>query len=213
MKQNFIQTATGERLDYWGQIFAVSRSEGEADDTYRERLLGGVSNRLAVGTKNAYKDKIMESPIVLDALVENTADDVGILAGTIRLTVLTSDVDFTELQKLEIVRSLQTNDFGMVGDEFVFRNVDVLPIDGEITIYKNLDVDSEQLRDGVDGKIEEYFSELKSSFGREFGKNDLERKLLQIEGISRVHLLTFENIPVLDSGAIHSRGNIQINIL
>ena len=212
MKQNFVQTATGERLDYWGGLFSIERTKDETDDNYRQRLLGGVSNRLAVGTKKAYRDKIISLPLVLDALVENTADDVGVLAGQIRLTVLTSDINLTDIQKVEIKQMLQTDIFGMIGDEFVYREVESVPIDGSVIVYKDLGVDTTELTQKIDDKMTEYFDSLKTNFNKPFGVNDLERKLLQVEGVSRIQQLDFANIPVLKSGQIHVKGAIQITV-
>ncbi len=55
----FIQHASGDALDNWGQTLEFSRSAGESDEDYRERLLDELRDFTASLTVKAFKDRVI----------------------------------------------------------------------------------------------------------------------------------------------------------
>lgn len=54
----FIQHASGDALDNWGEVLELSRAAGESDTSYRSRLLDELRDFTASLTVKAFKDRI-----------------------------------------------------------------------------------------------------------------------------------------------------------
>ena len=73
MRQNFVQYASSDNLDDWGELFGVIRLDGESDDNYRQRILS--STKGTIGTLEAHRQRILATPGVCDIRIFRKSDD------------------------------------------------------------------------------------------------------------------------------------------
>lgn len=84
-------------------------------------------------------------------------------------------------------------------------------MNGSIDVRSVLGFDGELLRHNVALKVEEYFGELSKKFGSSFGEFDLERKVLEAEGVLKVTRISFPNIPTIGTGEFYVEGKVLIS--
>lgn len=221
MQQNFVQLAEGTHLDYWGEIFAVTRQLSEADDDYRKRILQSVSGG-GLGTKAAYKSRILTLSNVADVLVFSKNDDDSMIPGKIRFVPIQKNTDpITSIHsgsvhdfqvESTILTVVLADDFGIMGNIFEFKAAVPISIDGTINITKTDGYDEGQLADNIDYQINRYFGQLSLSFESEFGLVSLQNYLLNAPGLSQIVNLNFGSVPDLGPGEFYQKGSIIINI-
>lgn len=219
MRQNFVQYATGSSLDNWGALWGISRESGETDDEYRVRILAVAKG--TIGTKAAYFARIMAVPGVSDILIIQKSDDHTLPPGVIKLIPLmrrTSEnmieggaVHDKDMER-RILESITTEDFGIIGPVFIFQEAIPVAVHGVIDVRGVLGFSAELLRQNIALKTEEYFGELSKKFGSSFGEFDLERKILEAEGVLKVTRISFPNVPTVGTGEFYVQGEIVINI-
>lgn len=117
--QSVISSSTGEWLDTWGKRFGILRESGETDESYRERILGEVTNQKGTipALIEAVKRALGDDTIVR---VEETYEDLRIFnvstfsgtgkfqdSDTVRLGVVKIFINKPENEKLreEIFKS------------------------------------------------------------------------------------------------------------
>lgn len=219
MRQNFVQYATGDNLDAWGELFGVTRLEGESDDNYRERILA--STQGSIGTLEAYRQRILSTPGVSDVRIFRKTDDNTLPPGVVRLIpimeTLTGDmtpagtVHDTALEKV-IMESIDAADFGIIGAMFLFQKVVPVPINGNISVRGILNYPQEQLIRNITRKINDYFNRLSLTFDSQFGAFDLEREILTADGVLVGGVtLVFNNVPVKRTGEFYVKGNVTVS--
>lgn len=219
MRQNFIQLAEGLNLDYWGGLFGTVRITGESDDVYRERIL--VANKSnGLGTKAAYKARILSLPDVADVLLFSKNDEPELLPGRVRVVPikqLTADfVDYGVVHdaalETTIIEAITTDDFGVIGNMFQFTQAVPVLIDGTVNVRAVSGFDPAQLLANIDYQLDRYFGQLSLSFTSEFGISGVTTYLNNADGLQQIVNLNFPNVPVLAKGEFYQRGVININI-
>lgn len=218
MRQNFVQFASGAHLDNWGALWGINREKGETDDEYRIRILAVAKG--TIGTKAAYFARIMAVAGVSDIIIIQKADDPTLPPGVVKLIPLMREtsgnmighgaVHSDELER-RIMESVTAEDFGIIGPVFRFEKAVPVAVNGIIDVRGILGFNAELLRQNVALKIEEYFGELSKKFDSLFGEFDLERKVLEAEGVLKVTRISFPNVPTLSTGEFYVQGEISIN--
>ena len=221
MRQNFVQLAEGSKLDYWGQIFGVSRKEGESDGDYRSRIMD-FNQSGGLGTKSAYKTKILSLDNVADVLLFTKNDLPELVPGRVRIIPIKKTVDPVSLiesgavhdvaLETEILNAILTDEFGVIGNTFEFEAAVPVVIGGTVNVRAEAGFDAQTLTDNIDHQLNRYFGQLSLSFSSEFGLTGITNYLLNAEGLQQIVNLNFENIPVLQTGEFYQRGVININI-
>lgn len=220
MRQNFVQYATAPALDNWGSLFGISRNDGETDDDYRARILN--STHSAIGTEEAYRQRILALEQVSDLIITRKSDDQTLPPGTVQLTplirglsadgVVIGTVHSLELEKV-ILSDIQADDFGVVGPVFIFSSANPVPLSGSVSVRSVLGADRDTLEKNVSRKIAEYFGALSLSFKSDFGAYDLERAVLAADGVLSVAAIDFPNIPVKRPADFYTQGSVIVNYL
>lgn len=219
MRQNFVQYATGANLDNWGALWGIGREPGETDDEYRVRILAVAKG--SIGTKAAYFARIMAVPGVSDVLIIQKVDEGSLPPGVVKLIPLRRQLSENMIeggvvhdQDLErrIMESITADDFGIIGPVFMFQKAVPVAVNGVIDVRGVLGFSGELLRRNVALKVEEYFGELSRKFGNSFGEFDLERKVLEAEGVLKVTRMSFPNVPTIGTGEFYAEGEVLINI-
>ena len=219
MRQNFVQYATGVNLDNWGALWGIGREPGETDDEYRVRILAITKG--SIGTKAAYFARIMAVPGVSDVLIIQKVDEGSLPPGVVKLIPLRKQLSGNMIegggvhdQDLErrIMESITADDFGIIGPVFMFQKAVPVAVNGSIDVRGVLGFDGELLRRNVALKVEEYFGELSRKFSSNFGEFDLERKVLEAEGVLKVTRMSFPNVPTIGTGEFYTEGTVLINI-
>ncbi len=217
MQQNFVQLAEGDRLDYWGELFAVIRIDGEDDDSYRERILAATSSE-GLGTKAAYKSRILSLANVADVLIFSKNDDNSLAPGHVRLIPIekvgdpaSGEVHGPSLEN-EILEAILVDDFGIIGNVFQFEPAIARPINGTVTVTKESGYDEAAIIANIDYQLSRYFGQLSLAFGSEFGLADLQNYLLNAPGLNQIVNLNFDTVPALEVGQFYQRGIVNINI-
>lgn len=218
MRQNFVQFASGAHLDNWGALWGILREEGETDDEYRVRILAIAKG--TIGTKAAYFARIMAVAGVSDIVIIQKTDDHTLPPGVVKLIPLmreTSEnmighgtVHNDDLER-RIMESVTADDFGIIGPVFWFEKAIPVAVNGVVDVRGVLGFNTELLQRNIALKIEEYFGELSKKFDSSFGEFDLERKVLEAEGVLKVTRMSFLNVPTLSTGEFYIRGEISIN--
>lgn len=219
MRQNFVQYATGVNLDNWGALWGINREKGETDDEYRVRILAVAKG--TIGTKAAYFARIMAVSGVSDILIIQKVDDNTLPPGVIKLIPLMRQTSERMIEhgavhdedlKRRIMESIITADFGIIGPVFIFQEAVPVAVNGVIDVRGVLGFSVELLRQNIALKVEEYFGELSKKFDSSFGEFDLERKVLEAEGVLKVTRISFPNVPTIGTGEFYTEGEILINI-
>lgn len=219
MRQNFVQYATGVNLDNWGALWGINREKGETDDEYRVRILAVAKG--TIGTKAAYFARIMAVPGVSDILIIQKVDDNTLPPGVIKLIPLMRQISERMIEhgavhdedlKRRIMESITTADFGIIGPVFIFQEAVPVAVNGVIDVRGVLGFSVELLRQNIALKVEEYFGGLSKKFDSSFGEFDLERKVLEAEGVLKVTRISFPNVPTIGTGEFYTEGEILINI-
>ena len=221
MRQNFVQLAEGLNLDYWGGLFGTIRIADESDDVYRTRIL--VANKSnGLGTKAAYKARILSLPDVADVLLFSKNDEPALLPGRVRVVPIrkvTDQVNFINSGAVHdaalettILAAILTDDFGVIGNMFQFTQAVPVPISGTVNVRLVAGFNSVQLQTNIDYQLNRYFGQLSLSFTGEFGISGVTTYLNNAEGLQQVVSLNFPNVPILASGEFYQRGVITINI-
>lgn len=221
MHQNFVQLAEGSSLDYWGGLFGTVRLTDESDDIYRERIL--VANKSnGLGTKAAYKARILSLPNVADVLLFSKNDEPALLPGRVRIvpiqkitdqvSFISSGVVHSVALETTILTAILTDDFGVIGNMFQFTQAVPILINGSVNVRSVAGFDSMQLQANIDYQLSRYFGQLSLSFTGEFGISGVTTYLNNAEGLQQVVSLNFPNVPVLAGGEFYQRGAITINI-
>lgn len=217
MRQNFVQYATGKHLDDWGALWGIGREQGETDDEYRLRILSVAKG--TIGTKAAYFSRIMAVPGVSDILIIQKFDDAALPPGVVRLIPLMEYVSEDMIEggtvhnddlERRILESIRAEDFGIVGPLFAFRQAVPVPVSGSIEVRAVLGFDTGLLRRNIALKAGEYFGELSRKFEGGFGVFDLERKIMQAQGVMKVTYMDFPNVPTKSVGEFYTQGEISI---
>lgn len=217
MRQNFVQYATGRHLDNWGTLWGMIREAGETDDEYRRRILATAKG--TVGTKAAYYSRIMAVSGVSDILIVRKFEEATLPPGVVKLIPLMNRLSKNQIQcgtvhdedlERRIMESIMADDFGVIGPVFHFEQAVPIPVNGSIEVRGIFGFDGELLRRNVALKVEKYFGELSRKFEREFGVFDLERKVLEAEGVVNVIDIRFPNVPTKRRGEFYVQGEISI---
>ena len=221
MRQNFVQLAEGVNLDYWGLLFGIARLTGETDDNYRARILAANSTG-GIGTKAAYKSRILSLSNVADVLIFSKNDDNSLSPGRVRLipirkvtdpeTLISSGIVHDAALESEILESILTDDFGVVGNVFNFTDVVPVLIDGTVNVRAVIGYEPTQLTANINFQLNRYFGLLSLQFLSEFGILGVNTYLNNAEGLQQVVSLNFPDVPVLATGEFYQRGVITINI-
>lgn len=221
MRQNFVQLAESAQLDFWGALFGVARVTDETDNTYRARILSA-NKAEGLGTKAAYKARILALSDVADVLIFTKNDDNTLLPGRVRLIVIKKVIDATTLiaaghvhdSELEttILAAIETNDFGIIGPVFLFRSAVPVLLNGTVNVRATSGYNQEQLRANINYQLNRYFGQLSLSFAGEFGISGVNTYLNNAEGLQQVVSLNFPTVPVLATGEFYQRGTVTINI-
>lgn len=219
MRQNFIQFANGQFLDLWGLTFGVTRIPDESDDNFRIRIIS-VNSAGGIGTKAAYKSRILSIPAVADVLLFTKNDDNSLFPGTVRLIpiqkltetgISRGEVHNSELES-EILSAILAPEFGVVGNVFVFKSAVPVNVDGTINVRAVSDFNHAELAVNINYQLNRYFGELSLSFMGEFGTTQLNSYLNNASGLQQVISLNFPEVPVLETGQFYQRGIISVNI-
>ncbi|WP_294592832.1 hypothetical protein [uncultured Rikenella sp.] len=220
MRQNFVQYATAPALDDWGALFGVSRLPDEADDEYRLRILNNTHQ--AIGTEEAYRQRILSLPEMSDLMITRKSDEPTLPPGVIRLTPLRrmisqdgvtfGSVHSPELEQI-ILNDIQADNFGVVGPVFIFSEANPVPISGHVSVRAVLGADRETLEKNVNRKIAEYFGVLSLHYAGDFGAYDLERAVLAADGVLSVAAVDFSNIPVKRPADFYVQGAVTVDYL
>lgn len=220
MRQNFVQLSEGTALDYWGELFGIARTADEIDNSYRIRILANKS--LGLGTKAAYRAKILSLSNVADVLLFTKNDEPELLPGHVRLipirkvtdpvTLVASGSVHDAALESEILAAIVTDEFGVVGSTFQFSQAVPVAIGGTINIRSVVGYDPVQLASNIDYQLSRYFGQLSLSFAAEFGLTGISNYLLNAEGLQQIVNLNFDNVPVLATGQFYQRGLINVNI-
>jgi hypothetical protein len=221
MRQNFVQLAEGVNLDYWGLLFGITRLTDEGDDSYRERILLANSTG-GLGTKAAYKSRILSLANVADVLLFTKNDDDSLAPGRVRLipikrisdpvTLVSSGTVHDPALESEILAAILTDDFGVVGNVFLFAQAVPVVIDGAVNVRAAIGFDHGELLANIEYQLDRYFGQLSQSFTSEFGISGVNTYLLNTVGLQQIVSLNFPEVPVLASGEFYQRGLITINI-
>jgi len=221
MQQNFVQLAEGASLDYWGELFTVARNDGEDDESYRSRILLTTSVG-GLGTKAAYKARVLSVDNVADVLIHSKNDDNTMVPGKVRFTPIEKTTDPVSLiesgivhgQELEtsILNVVLADDFGIMGNIFEFKSAVPVVVDGTISVTKTDGYIDADLVDNINYQVSRYFGQLSLSFESEFGLTSLQNYLMNAEGLSQIVNLNFGVVPSLNTGEFYQKGVITINI-
>lgn len=218
MRQNFVQYAAGVHLDNWGMLWGINREAGETDDEYRVRILAVAKG--TIGTKAAYFARIMAVPGVSDILIVQKVDDNSLPPGVIKLIPLMRQMSGNMIEggtvhsedlERRIMESITMADFGIIGPVFMFQGAVPVAVNGAIDVRGVLGFSTELLQKNVALKVEEYFGELSKKFNSSFGEFDLERKVLEAEGVLKVTRISFPNVPTIGMGEFYVQGDILIS--
>jgi len=219
MRQNFVQYATGANLDNWGALWGIDRESEETDDEYRMRILAIAKG--TIGTKAAYFARIIAVAGVSDIIIIQKIDDNTLPPGVVKLIPLMRETSENMIEhgvihdeELErrIMESITTDDFGIIGPVFWFEKAVPVAVNGVIDVRGVLGFNTELLQRNIALKIEEYFGELSKKFDSSFGEFDLERKVLEAEGVLKVTRMSFPNVPTIGTGEFYTEGEVLIKI-
>ncbi len=221
MHQNFVQLAEGTNLDYWGLLFGITRLPGESDDSYRARILAANSTG-GLGTKAAYKSRILSLSTVADVLLFSKNDDDTLSPGRVCIipirkvtdveTLISSGVVHNSALESEILEAILTDNFGVVGNIFFFAEAIPVAIDGTVNVRGSIGFNEAELLANIEFQLDRYFGQLSLSFAAEFGITALATYLNNAEGLQQIVSLNFPDVPVLATGEFYQRGSITINI-
>lgn len=221
MRQNFVQLAEGINLDDWGGLFGVIRLTDETDDIYRERIL--LANKSeGLGTKAAYKSRILSLPDVADVLLFSKNDEPALLPGRVKIipilkitdpvTMITYGAVHNSALENTILAAILTDDFGVIGNTFQFSAASPVAIGGVVNVRAAAGFDHAQLILNINRELERYFGQLSLKFDSEFGIAGISSYLNNAEGLQQLVSLNFPNVPVLTTGEFYTKGVITINI-
>jgi hypothetical protein len=220
MRQNFVQLAVGLSLDNWGQLFGVVRLINESDDEYRTRILA-FNKSEGIGTKAAYKARILSLTGVADVLLYSKNDDNSLLPGRVRIVPIQKIIDADQIEfgiehnsdlESAILAAISTDEFGVVGNIFNFQTAVPVLVNGVISVRKLNGFDDEIFLSNIEFQLNRYFGQLSLNFGLEFGITQLNSYLVNTAGLQQVVSLTFTDVPVLTEGEFYQRGVISLNI-
>ncbi len=220
MRQNFVQLAEGTSLDYWGGLFAIVRLENESDTNYRNRIL--VTNKVnGLGTKAAYKSRILSLPDVADVLLFSKNDEPALLPGRVRIvplrkvispSLIASGVVHDNALEGIILDAILTDDFGVIGNMFQFSAAVPVAVSGTVNVRAVAGFDTVTLQSNIEHQLDRYFGQLSLTFSSEFGVTGLTNYLNNAAGLQQVMSLNFPAVPVLATGEFYQRGVVTINI-
>ena len=206
-RQNFVQTATGEALGQWGELFGVSRNEGESDDDFRKRVLAATKS--SHGTLADYKEKALSVPAVTDITILRRFDDNTIPPGTIRLYILP---DYAPLMSL-VVAMLQAPSFGIVGLDIDSRPSVAVPLNGTVTVRGKYNLTASYIQQDLQEKVSAYFAELSKSFTSTFSTAKLQSEVMKSDTITAIADIDFPAVPLLQPGEYYTKGTVNISVL
>lgn len=220
MRQNFVQTADGSSLDYWGALLGVARIAGQTDDAYRTLILAANQTQ-AQGTRSQYLQKIKSIATLGDVLLFSKQDDPTLPPGVIQIVAIekqnnanniSSGIVATPALKDQIKAVLSDQKTGLIGDMFVFEDAQPIAVNGSISIRKVIGTDDVQLREALNFNIDRYFGALSLAFDAAFGAFDLERAIAPTSGISRILAVQFPDIPILRTKHFYQKGTITLTL-
>lgn len=220
MRQNFIQLAEGGSIDFWGGLFGILRIAGESDDLYRARIMAANKSE-GLGTKAAYKSRILSLPEVADVLLFSKNDEPALLPGRVRIVplrkvispaLIASAVVHDNALEGVILAAILTDDFGVIGNMFQFSQAVPVLVDGEVNVRAVAGFNTVTLQANIDHQLNRYFGQLSLTFSSEFGVTGVTNYLNNAEGLQQVMSLNFPAVPVLATGEFYQRGVVTINI-
>jgi hypothetical protein len=218
--QNYPQTATGGRLDYWGGYVGILRNTGESDDDYRGRiLLQNNAQNNAVGTRERYRQVLLSITGVCDVLVRNLQDgEDQLLPGEVAFYFIEKKQDnrgfyYPEMasQALydSITSALLASKEVLHGDYFRLYSGVAVPITGTISVRKNIGAGN--INDAVALAVDKYIGSL-NSYASVYDKPTLQRAIEAVGGVYAVSNIQL-SVPVLGLKEFYSKGIVSINIL
>jgi hypothetical protein len=221
MRQNFVQLAEGSKLDYWGGLFGIDREDNETDENYRVRILE-TNKSEGTGTKAAYKSRMLSLSGVADVLIYTKNDDETLFPGTVRMipiqriidpeTLISSGVVHNAALESEIMAAILSDEFGVVGNVFLFADAVPVAINGTINVRAITGFDQEVLMSNINYQLDRYFGQLSLSFDSEFGISGVNTYLNNAEGLQQVTAINFPDVPVLSTREFYQKGDVTINI-
>lgn len=206
-RQNFVQTATGEALEQWGELFGISRNEGESDDQFRARVLAATKN--SQGTLSDYRDKVLSIPGVTDVTIRRRFDDASIPPGTIRLYILPNYAPLLTV----VAAILQAPSFGILGLEIDPRPSVAVPLAGTVAVRGKYNLTADYIEQDVREKITAYFAEISKYFSSTFSTAELQAQIMKSDTITAISDIDFPAVPLLHPGEYYTMGNVNITVL
>lgn len=216
---NYPQTATGDRLDYWGQIIGVSRNTDESDDAYRVRILAkSDSSTSPIGSRSRYQSLVKAMSGVSDVLVRNLRDGEDLAVGEVKFVLIekkTDDRGFvygtssTEELHSAIISALERSAETLEGDYFVCESATPAHIAGTIHVRKKITAGN--ITDAVTNAIDTYLASLSVSYNSTYDEPTLQRAIEAVDGVYGVVSISL-SVPVLDVKDFYSKGNVTLTI-
>lgn len=206
-RQNFVQTATGEALDQWGELFGAARSDGESDDDFRKRVLAATKN--SQGTLADYRERVLAVSGITDVTIRRRFDDGSIPPGTIRLYIL----PYNAALMSQVVDTLQDPSFGVLGLEIDPRPSVAVPLNGTAEVRGKYNLPESSIQQDVKEKVSAYFAELSKYFSSTFSTAALQEEINKCDTITSISDINFPSVPRLNPGEYYTMGNVNIRVL
>lgn len=195
---NFVQTARGNVLDYWGDIFGVTRNADEGDDAYRLRIIA-TNKTNGRGSKHIYEAILKALPQVADVQLYTLWDDSSIPPGDIHIYPLMKrdnvndngrlygEAWSTQAEADAIANTLRDVQNGIIGDKFLVQNFTATPIHGSIAVTRSLVRPEADVRADITKAMQKYFDQLSLSMRASYRYEELENMILAIDGVLSVN--------------------------
>lgn len=188
MRQNFVQLAAGAALDMWGELFGCARNNDEHDDDYRTRILA--LNKGSLGTKEAYRARLMGVADISDVKLVRRYDDPAVQPGSVLFSalqhggngILKPDADHIRM----MMDSVHEKAFGVLGVDMVYVEPTAVPVSGTITIVNEVSYNADKVKADVLRKVKEYIASLSEKFESTFDTLYLDGLIKNVDGVFRV---------------------------
>ncbi|WP_396078165.1 baseplate assembly protein [Candidatus Wolbachia massiliensis] len=196
-KSNVLKFATGNDLDNLAEFYGIERQEGEEDERFRKRIKAKI---VAGGSKEHYRYHALSADSrVKDALVESP------MPGSVRISVLSTELSTTSEELLNIVRERVNQDtIRVLTDTITVVGCNIIKID----IHSKISIKNPDIIETAKKQFIEKF-ELAKRLGWNVTRSWIIANLF-VEGVENVELIEPKEDVVVLGNECAVLGHVQL---